>query len=223
MPTDKPKVNLVFANDESKKILIQGLSDCSEVNGASKSWNIERILIDSLLPKDGSLARDVLERLYLGESTVQKELSFMLEELASKIDPDKEANFRPIVEYVWRQMPAMGFDAGQKDSGTVEHLKGNWTLVCDKLHEVHEESPDSPAGADAKLARAMIQQLDSAMDEIEPKQFFDIVLLNWEDLKELEQMYVALASVVNLTVGWLNTTKAYEDLRMLFKSIDDVY
>lgn len=223
MPTDKPKVNLVFANDESKKILIQGLSDCSEVNGASKSWNIERILIDSLLPKDGSLARDVLERLYLGESTVQKELSFMLEELASKIDPDKEANFRPIVEYVWRQMPAMGFDAGQKDSGTVEHLKGNWTLVCDKLHEVHGESPDSPAGADAKLARAMIQQLDSAMDEIEPKQFFDIVLLNWEDLKELEQMYVALASVVNLTVGWLNTTKAYEDLRMLFKSIDDVY
>ena len=223
MPTDKPKVNLVFANDESKKILIQGLSDCSEVNGASKSWNIERILIDSLLPKDGSLARDVLERLYLGESTVQKELSFMLEELASKIDPDKEANFRQIVEYVWRQMPAMGFDAGQKDSGTVEHLKGNWTLVCDKLHEVHGESPDSPAGADAKLARAMIQQLDSAMDEIEPKQFFDIVLLNWEDLKELEQMYVALASVVNLTVGWLNTTKAYEDLRMLFKSIDDVY
>ena len=223
MPTDKPKMNLVFANDESKKILIQGLSDCSEVNGASKSWNIERILIDSLLPKDGSLARDVLERLYLGESTVQKELSFMLEELASKIDPDKEANFRPIVEYVWRQMPAMGFDAGQKDSGTVEHLKGNWTLVCDKLHEVHGESPDSPARADVKLARAMIQQLDSAMDEIEPKQFFDIVLLNWEDLKELEQMYVALASVVNLTVGWLNTTKAYEDLRMLFKSIDDVY
>lgn len=111
----------------------------------------------------------------------------------------------------------------QEDSGTVEHLKANWTLVCDKLHEVHGESPDSPAGADAKLARAMIQQLDSAMDEIEPKQFFDIVLLNWEDLKELEQMYVALASVVNLTVGWLNATKAYEDLRMLFKSIDDVY
>ena len=103
------------------------------------------------------------------------------------------------------------------------NLNANWTLVCDKLHEVHGESPDSPAGADAKLARAMIQQLDSAMAEIEPKQFFDTVLLNWEDLKELEQMYVALASVVNLTVGWLNTTKAYEDLRMLFKSIDDVY
>lgn len=42
-------------------------------------------------------------------------------------------------------------------------------------------------------------------------------------IEAIEQMYVALASVVNLTVGWLNTTKAYEDLRMLFKSIDDVY
>ena len=227
MPTDKPKVNLVFANDESKKILIQGLSDCSEVNGASKSWNIERILIDSLLPKDGSLARDVLERLYLGESTVQKELSFMLEELASKIDPDKEANFRPIVEYVWRQMPAMGFDAGQKDSGTVEHLKGNWMLVCDKLHEVHEESPDSPAGesagVDEGLAYSLIQYFDTAYEEIKPKKFFDIVMWNWPTLYDSASVYFALSDVVALTADWPETARARDGLRVFLKSIDDVY
>lgn len=69
----------------------------------------------------------------------------------------------------------------------------------------------------------MIQQSESVLIVAEPKQFFDIVLLNWTALRELEQTYLALASVINLTVGWGKTAKFYEDMRMLFKSIDDVH
>lgn len=69
----------------------------------------------------------------------------------------------------------------------------------------------------------MIGQSGSVLVVAEPKQFFDIVLLNWMALRELEQTYLALASVINLMVGWGKTAKVYEDMRMLFKSIDDMY
>ncbi len=227
MPTDKPKLNLVFANDENKKILVQGISDRSEVNGASRSWNIERILVDSLLPKNGSLARNVLERLYLDESTVQGELASMLGGLASEINPNNETNFRLIVEYVWRQLGVKRFDAAQKDSGTVEHLKANWTLVCDKLHEVHDESPDSPAGesagVDEGLAYSLAEHLDTAYEEVKPKKLFDIVMWNWPTLCDFAPAYLALSDAVALTADWPETARARDGLRVFLKSIDDVY
>lgn len=227
MPTDKPKVNLVFANDESKKILIQGLSDRSEVNGASKSWNIEHILTNSLLPQNGSRARHVIERLYLDGSTVQGELVSMLGGLVSEIDPDKETNFRPIVEYAWRRLGLMGFDAARKDSGTVKHLKANWMLVCDRLHEVHEKSPDSPAGesagVDEGLAYSLAECLDTAYEDVKPKKFFDIVMWNWPTLCDFAPMYLALSDVVDLAADWPETARTRDSLRLFLKSIDDVY
>ena len=225
MPTDKPKMTIVFSNDGYGRLIDNILREKAKVNGTNRSKEAEEAILNDLLPKKGSEARKAVERMYLGESIARIELLSAFFEAAKRLRRNENVDFKAFVEFASRYMIGVSFGDAKGILGQerIDYLKANWTLVCDKLHEVHGESPDSPAGADAKLARAMIQQLDSAMDEIEPKQFFDIVLLNWEDLKELEQMYVALASVVNLTVGWLNTTKAYEDLRMLFKSIDDVY
>mgnify|MGYP001094399218 CR=1 FL=1 len=229
MQTDKPKMTIVFSNEEYGRLIDNILREKARVNGTNRSQEAEKAILNDLLPKKGSEARRAVERMYLAESIPKIELISVFHEAAKRLRQNENVDFKAVVELASRHM--IGVDlADTKDvlgQERIAYLKANWTLVCDKLHEVQQESPDSPvgksAGADEKLARAMIGQSGSVLVVAEPKQFFDIVLLNWMALRELEQTYLALASVINLTVGWGKTAKVYEDMRMLFKSIDDMY
>ena len=78
MPTDKPKVTIVFSNDGYGRLIDNILREKAKVNGTNRSKEAEEAILNDLLPKKGSEARKAVERMYLGESIARIELLSVL-------------------------------------------------------------------------------------------------------------------------------------------------
>lgn len=228
MPTLKPKRTLVFSNADTQRALEAALSDRCELHRTSMSYEIEQILIDTLIPRDGGFAERPMMRIYYGLSTVQEELSGLFQSNAA--GSNWEARYddeRPLVELASQQSIRLTLDLGKKHadgSMPVYHARSCWESVCDRLERDVEESDDEDGRAsrvDVDAARALLAQLGDEGAHPEAKAFFDIVLRNWWSLGNYTYTFRALMDVVDMAEGWPETAMSREDFKATVTAISD--
>lgn len=228
MPTLKPKRTLVFSSADSQRALEAALSDRCELNRTSMSLEIERILIEALIPRDGGFAERPVMRIYYGMGTVQSELAGIFESNAAGIDwKARHDDERPLVELASQQSIGLTLDLSKEYGGgmmPVYHARSCWESVCERLERDVEELDGDAARAarvDVEVARRLLSQLNDAAAHPEAKAFFDLVLRNWWSLGNYTYTFRALMDVVDMTAGWPETAESREDFKAAVTAISD--
>lgn len=210
MPTNKPKVTLVYSTDNTRRAIEADIDDRCVVNGGtSRSREIERILLDNLAPRN-ELAKTCWLHLHEDNGSVQEVISFVLDLVAVKVSRQRECAARlgrDIVELAAEQ--AWGLPLQQFTTG---HVTAMWGEVVSRL-----ESAAKGGSKDAEIGVAEAREL---CDIPEPqgdgtpfgrygaKDYFDVVLWNWDTLGDEPCTYKALATVVYSCDGWPNDARA---------------
>lgn len=92
------------------------------------------------------------------------------------------------------------------------HAAGCWNSVGNMLSE---------AGAgDVERARVLEGRLIAADPHIPTREFFDIVLFDWEILSRFTYTWRALADIVGMTAGWPDDDRTRNDLAEVFVILD---
>lgn len=228
MPTMKPKRTLVFSSADAQKALEAALSDRCELHRTSMSYEIEQILIDTLIPRDGGFAERPMMRIYYGMSTVRSEISGAFQDNAAGVDwKARYDDERPLVELASQQSIGLTLDLSKKQAGgsmPVYHARSCWESVCDRLKRDVEEAADEDAraaGVDVSIAYALLDQLNDDSAHPEAKAFFDLVLRNWWSLGNYTYTFRALMDVVDMAVGWPETARSREDFKAVATAVSE--
>lgn len=214
MPTIRPKVNLVYPNEESKQLLDALLDAKATINGTNRSVEIIRILNDSLIPGDPEFAASVA-RLYSGSTTIKEELSTLFCDNAAGFElKAKHNDLRPLVELAGKQSIGACLDVslGKKVPEPLPHLRTCWSSVCVKLGRAIEEG-QSTNRIDFKVSKELFEALEENVSNIEAKAFFDLVLRNWDVLGDYTYTFRALMDVVSAANAWPDDARAREEFR----------
>lgn len=228
MPTLKPKRTLVFSSADAQKAIEAALSDRCELHRTSMSYEIEQILIDALIPRDGGIAERPMMRIYYGMATVQDELAGVFCDNAAGIDwKARHDDERPLVELASQQSVGLALDLTKEHadgSMPIYHARSCWESVCDRLKRDVEESADEDAraaGVDVRIAYALLDQLNDDSAHPEAKAFFDLVLRNWWSLGNYTYTFRALMDVVDMAVGWPETARSREDFKAVVTAVSE--
>ena len=228
MSTLKPKRTLVFSNADMQNAIEAALSDRCELHRTSMSYEIEQILIDALIPRDGGFAERPMMRIYHGMATVQDELAGAFCDNAAGIDwKARHDDERPLVELASQQSIGLTLDLTKKHtdgSMPVYHARSCWESVCDRLKRDVEESADEDAraaGMDVRIAYALLDQLNDDAAHPEAKAFFDLVLRNWWSLGSYTYTFRALKDVVDMVAGWPETARNREDFKTVVTVVSE--
>ena len=228
MSTLKPKRTLVFSNADMQNAIEAALSDRCELHRTSMSYEIEQILIDALIPRDGGFAERPMMRIYHGMATVQDELAGVFCDNAAGIDwKARHDDERPLVELASQQSIGLTLDLTKKHtdgSMPVYHARSCWESLCDRLKRDVEESADEDAraaGVDVRIAYALLDQLNDDAAHPEAKAFFDLVLRNWWSLGSYTYTFRALKDVVDMVAGWPETARNREDFKTVVTVVSE--
>ena len=220
MPTLKPKRTLVFSSADAQRALEAALADRCELHRTSMSLEIEQILIEALIPRDGGFAERPVMRIYYGMGTVQGELAGIFQANAAGIDwKARYDDERPLVELASSQSVGLTLDLGKGRGGgmmPVYHARSCWDSVCDHLeHDIDSLDLDEARAArvDAEVARDLLVQLNDDSARPEAKGFFDLVLRNWWSLGNYTYTFRALMDIVDMASGWPETAESREDFK----------
>lgn len=214
MPTLKPKMTLVFSNQNTERALKAALSDRAELNRTGVSFEIEQILIEALIPT-GEAERPMM-RIYYGLSTVQEELSGVLGGNAAGIyERAASDGLRPLVELAdWQSLRAT-LDCSANE---VYHARSCWNSVGNMLEREAGRVELSPLDRqareiDVREARRLEALLEPGDGRPEAKPYLDLVLRNWADLGDYTYTFRALMDVVSMASPWPDDARAREDLK----------
>lgn len=224
----KPKRTLVFSNADTQRALEAALSDRCELHRTSMSYEIEQILIDTLIPRDGGFAERSMMRIYYGMSTVQEEIAGLFQSNAAGVNWEAcHDDEKPLVELASQQSIRLTLDLDKKradGSMPVYHARSCWEGVCNRLERDIEGSDDEDVRAsrvDVDAARNLLAQLGDEGAHPESKAFFDIVLRNWWSLGNYTYTFRALMDIVDLTNGWPETAVSREDFKATVTAISE--
>lgn len=219
MPTLKPKRTFVYSSEDAKKALEAALADRCELRGSNMSQEIEGILIEALVPS-GALAERSMTRIYYGMSGVRDELANAFCDAAARDTTADEPGLRPLVELASEQSfgAFIQFEkVGSDGARPIFHLRSSWDSVGNRLDEFCKANPNGPEAAsaslDAALSRAISKDLESYRDDLPAKEFFGVVLRNWNALGDYSFTYRALADVVELASDWPESAASREALK----------
>lgn len=221
MPTLKPKRTLVFSSSDTQRALEAALSDRCEMHRTSMSYEIEQILIDTLIPPAGSEAERAMMRIYYGQSTVKEELAqAFCDAAAGDGYHARHGDMRPLVELAARQSVGLTLDLATRHGSAmpVYHARECWDAVVRVMRGAAKD--DGLVGIDAKAAEALLGRLGDESAHPEAKAYFDVILRNWELLGDYTYTYRSLMDVVDMTVGWPEDARSREGLKAALVAIE---
>lgn len=223
MSLNNLKKMIVFSSDRMKAIIENMIADEAAVENRSASALIEKHLYNDLMPQNKD-ARFWLDPLYQGEWSVGNVLHAAFAANAAGTRgawSSKWGNFLPLIEFAKTQESLCNtVPTGEEQE--LHHFRSQLDSICEKLESLAEdkENPDAPYYAnEAKYARDLLKEAKEEPQYMRYINFYQLVIDNWEILKDWSITFRMLCDLATMEKGWRNTPEVRYELTRILSDI----
>lgn len=220
MSLNNLKKMIIFSNDRIKAIVEKMVSDEATVEKRSASALIEKHILNDLLPENPNAAM-WLQLLYDGSWGIGEVLEACFADLSAGVNwQSKHDNALDIVKFA-HHWECMANNIPDPEAHEMHHFLSQLDSVVTKLETIAEEATSGQyeAQKEAKWAKDLY---NIAKDEPEYMRFsniYQLLLNNWEHLKNWSITYRLLADMVAMQKNWRNTEETRYELTQLLTTV----
>lgn len=220
MSLNSLKKMIIFSNDRTRKIIEGMIADEATIEKRSASALIEKHLMDELLPQNQNAAMWI-QLLYDGSWEIGDVLQACFAYLSAGIDwKAKHDNAFELVKFAqhWDLMANVNPDSEAQE---MYHFLSQLDSVATKLMIIATESVDGEyeAKKEAEWARELYKITFEEPDKIRFGDIYQLVLNNWEFLKNWSITYRLLADMSIMQKNWINTEETRYELTKILKCV----
>ena len=213
------KRTFVYSSDRTKYLLENLLEDASNYEHKTVSAVIETLLLDSLLPENNE-AKYFIENLYTNDWTIQDTLIAIFEYLSAGLNwKSRYNNGKDLVTYSMQQS-SLNHSIIDTTSADIYHMLNQFDSVIKKMeksYEAYEENYD--AANEIAYAKEIYRQLESKDNGVSMTSVYNIIITNWDDLKDWTITYRLLSDLVKLENTWSNNANRKYELSLLIRNL----
>ena len=218
-------MTICFEKSELIKTLV---GDIAIKENKSLSAIVERLILDSLMPKNRD-ARWIAEHyLYAGNGGIGRALSALFGNNAAGIDwKPVHDNFLPLVRFASEQENSCRIPLTGKEE-ELHHTYSQITSVIDRLKFFADKEADAGNKDKEWHYRKEAAWGDTLLEELktEPRKsklvhFYQLLLNNWDIFKDWSITYRMLCDLADLEKGWKNNPDTRTELLQIIKSVSD--
>ena len=217
------KKMIVFSSDRAKRIIENLIADEAQIENRSASALIEKHLMDDLLPENSN-ARFWLEPLYNGDWGIGDVLNAAFGTNAAGTRgawSSKWDNFLPLVQFALRQECACNtVPTGEEHE--LHHFRSQLDSICNKLEGLADDEDNENRyfySNEAKYARDLLKEATEEPQFMRYCNFYQLVIDNWEVLKDWSITFRMLSDLASMEKGWHNTPESRYELTQILKEI----
>lgn len=220
MSLNNLKKMIIFSNDRIKAIVERMVSDEATVEKRSASALIEKHILNDLLPENPNAAM-WLQLLYDGSWGIGEVLEACFADLSAGVYwQAKHDNALDIVKFA-QHWECMANNMPDPEAHEMHHFLSQLDSVVTKLETIAEEATSGQyeAQKEAEWAKDLY---NIAKDEPEYMRFsniYQLLLNNWEHLKNWSITYRLLADMVAMQKNWRNTEETRYKLTQLLTTV----
>ena len=219
------KTTISFEKPELIKKLV---GDIAIKENRSLSAIIEKIILESLLPKNSD-AKWIAEQCLYGENGgIGRALSATFEMNSAGINwGTKHGDLFPLVRFASTQEVFCGVPLTGKEE-VLHHACSQIQSVLDRLNTRATEAEDA-GDTEKKLyykkeadwGAELLKELKEEPECSHLINFYQLLLNSWEDFKDWSITYRLLADLVNLEKGWRDDPEARMELLQILKAVSE--
>jgi hypothetical protein len=220
MSLNNLKKMIIFSNDRIKAIVERMVSDEATVEKRSASALIEKHILNDLLPENPNAAM-WLQLLYDGSWGIGEVLEACFADLSAGVYwQAKHDNALDIVKFA-HHWECMANNMPNTEANEMHHFLSQLDSVVTKLENIAKEATSGQyeAQKEAKWAKDLY---NIAKDEPEYMRFsniYQLLLNNWEQLKNWSITYRLLADMVAMQKNWRNSEETRYELTQLLTTV----
>lgn len=202
------------------------IKDEAEMENQSESAIIEKHILDSFLPKNEQ-ARWFVEGCLYGEGENQgigATLNAIFSYNAAGTRgawSSKYGNLLPIVQFAHsEQCHCNTIPTGEERE--LHHFRSQLDSICNKFETLAEEENSSRKyyyQNEAKVARNLLKEATEEPRFMKYSNFYQLVIDNWEDLKDWSITFRMLCDLASMEKGWRDTPETRTKLLQLLKDV----
>lgn len=136
----------------------------------------------------------------------------------------KHDNLLPIVKFAFSEESL----CNTVPTGKEEHFPyfcSQFDSICSKLESLTDESADLNKQyyyqKEAKFARELLKEATDKPQYMRYCNFYNIIIDNWDDLKDWSITFRMLFALATMESGWRNTPESRMELLSLLKQVSD--
>lgn len=214
------KITVSFENPELIKRLV---GDTAMLENKSASAIIERTVLQSLLPKNNEAKAIVTNFLYSENGGIGKTLAAEFENNASGTNWDAvHDNLLPLVHFAKTQEFFCNTTLTGKEK-ELYHMASQVQFIIDKLNQISEETDDltkqSYYKREAIFGSHLLEELKEEPGFSRLINFYQLLLNNWDHLKNWTITYRLLSDLAKIEKGWRDTPETRMELLQIIKNV----
>lgn len=212
------KITISFEKSELIKKLV---GDIAIKENRSLSAIIEKIILQSLLPKNSDAQWIAEQYLYADNGGIDKALSALFSNNSAGVNWEAvHDNMLPLVQYAQTQAMYCHTILSGKER-ELFHLKDQIQLVIEKLEKLAQEKNSNYYKKEADWGRALLEELAEEPQYSRICNFYQLLLNSWDDFKNWTITYRLLHDLVEIEKGWRSDPAARIELLQLIKKVSD--
>ena len=220
MSLNNLKKMIIFSNDRIKTIVEKMVSDEATVEKRSASALIEKHILNDLLPENPCAAM-WLQLLYDGSWGIGEVLEACFANLSAGIYwQAKHDNALNIVKFA-HHWESMANNIPDPESHEMHHFLSQLDSVVTKLEIIAEETQNGQyeAQKEAKWAKDLYNIAKTEPEYMRFSNIYQLLLNNWEHLKNWTITYRLLADMVAMQKNWRNTEETRYELTQILTAV----
>ena len=216
------KKMIIFSNEKNKSIIEKIIDDESIIQNRSASSLIEQHLLNDLLPTNEE-ASFWLQFLYDGSWGIGEVLNAAFSYLASGINWEAKYDNAFELVRVAHNWECIAHNTTDINAPEMHHFLSQLDSIANKLDNIATESNKNQyeAQKEASWAKKLYNIAQNEPENLKFSDIYQIILNNWESLKNWSITYRILLDMTKMQKNWRNTPETRYELTHILTTISN--